>query len=491
MDSTAPKASVPPPPQIKPDPAETAPVNFQQPVEAARTLTRRTARWSERSLKSKVGTIVLSVLGTVLLTMFILNFTTGEKQLKQEIPRLYSVDDPQFRRVMGVLLGPGVLEGNRVETLLNGDEIFPAMLREIRGAKKTITFESYIYNWSDAIGKEFAEALMERARAGVKVHLLVDWFGSSKITTADIAALQKAGVQFYKFHSPRWYNLARWNKRTHRKLLVIDGRVGFTGGVGIAGSWTGNAQDPQHWRDSHYRIEGPVVGQMQSVFVDNWIKASGKILLGDEYFPPLAAAGFNPALSAWIDPVQQSGKTVPAQIFSSSPAGGSHAMELMYLLAITASEHSIQLSNAYFIPDALTEEALKDALKRGVKVQIITPGGNIDAGTVRRASRSRWGEILQAGAEMYEYQPTMFHCKLMIVDEKFVSLGSTNFDPRSFGLNDESNLNVFDADFARRQSEIFADDLAKSKRVTFEQWKNRPVSTKAWEQFASLLGPML
>ena len=472
-------------PKSAPPPAE----NAKQQAERYRRRKLHTVLWSERSFKGKLFTIFLSAFATVLVTMFFLNFTHGEKMLRQEIPRLYSVDDPQFRRAMAVLLGPAVLEGNRVETLLNGDEIFPAMLRDIRAAKKTICFETYIY-WSEAIGKEFAEALAERARTGVKVHVIVDAFGSSKIDAAFITTMTKAGVQFNRFHPLRWYNVARWNNRTHRKLLVIDGRIGFTGGVGIAGPWTGHAQDPQHWRDSHFRIEGPVVAQMQAVFVDNWIKTTGTVLHGDEYFPP-PLTGFDPALASWVDPAQQSAKTVPAQIFSSSPDGGSHSMELMYLLSITAAEHTIRLSNAYFIPDALTEQALKDALKRGVKVQIITPGANMDAGIVRRASRSRWGGLLQAGAEIYEYQPTMFHCKLMIVDEKFVTLGSTNFDPRSFGLNDESNLNVFDADFARRQSEIFADDLAKSKRVTFAEWKNRPLATKAWEQVASLLGPML
>jgi cardiolipin synthase len=447
--------------------------------------------WRERSLKGKLFTVFVTVLATVMVIMFGLNFATGEKHLKQEIPRIYSVGDPQFRRAMGVLLGPGMIEGNRVETLLNGDEIFPAMLLDIRAAQKTINFETYIY-WSEPIGREFADALAERARAGVKVHVLVDWFGSNRIDSAFITTMTQAGVEFNKFHPLRWYNVARWNNRTHRKLLIVDGRIGYTGGVGIAGPWTGHAQDPQHWRDNHYRIEGPVVAQMQAVFMDNWIKAAGKVLHGDDYFPPLKSAGFDPTLqTAGIDPAQLSGKTVSAQMFSSSPAGGSQSMELMYLLAITAAEHNIQISNAYFIPDKLTEEALKDALQRGVKVQIITPGGNMDAGIVRSASRSRWGGLLQAGAEMYEYQPTMFHCKLMIVDELFVSLGSTNFDPRSFGLNDETNLNVFDADFARRQSDIFNDDLAKSRRVTFAQWNARPFTDKIWEEGASLLGPML
>ena len=237
--------------------------------------------WTERSLKGKLFTTFLTVFATVVVVMFLLNFATGEKRIRQEIPRIYSVSDPQFRRAMGSLLGPGVIEGNRVETLLNGDEIFPAMLLDIKGAQKTINFETYIY-WGEPIGKEFADALAERARAGVKVHVVVDWFGGNRIDSAFIKTMTTAGVEFYRYHPLRWYNVARWNNRTHRKLLIVDGRIGYTGGVGIAGPWTGHAQDPQHWRDSHFRIEGPVVAQMQAVFVDNWIKVAEIALHGPD-----------------------------------------------------------------------------------------------------------------------------------------------------------------------------------------------------------------
>ena len=278
-----------------------------------------------------------------------LNFTTGEKKIEQSVERLYAASDPAFARAMGVLLGPAILQGNRFEALLNGDRIFPAMLVAIRDAKKSVTFESYIY-WSDAIGKEFSDALAERARAGVKVHVLLDWVGSNKMDPAHLAVMEGAGVEVRKFHKPTWHSLSRMNNRTHRKVLVVDGKVGFTGGVGIAGLWTGNAQDPQHWRDTHFRAEGTVVAQMQAVFLDNWIKSTGVVLHGDNYFPALPAAG-NDA----------------AQMFSSSPSGGSESMQLMYLLAITAAQQSIQLSSAYFGPDKLSSQALVVARKRGVK----------------------------------------------------------------------------------------------------------------------------
>ena len=425
----------------------------------------------------KNGRIVLAVLAAIALTLLTglvaLNFTTGEKKIEHTVARLYATGDPAFARAMGVLLGPAILPGNSFEALLNGDRIFPAMLTAIRGAQKSITFESYIY-WSEAIGKAFADALAERARAGVKVHVLLDWVGSSKMDPAILAAMEQAGVEVRKFHKPAWYNLSRMNNRTHRKVLVADGRTGFTGGVGIAGLWTGDAQDPQHWRDTHFRVEGPVVAQMQAVFLDNWVKATGAVLHGDDYFPPLHAAGIS-----------------DAQMFSSSPSGGSESMHLMYLLAITAAQHSIHLSSAYFVPDKLTEQALIDALKRGVKLQIIVPGEHMDAETVRRASRARWGNLLVAGAEINEYLPTMYHCKVMIVDTLMVSVGSTNFDTRSFRLNDEANLNIYSADFARQQIDVFKADLARSRRISLEQWQQRPLAEKLLEHAASLIGGQL
>ena len=397
----------------------------------------------------------------------------GEKSVQHPIPRLYGAEDPQFGRTMGALLGPGILEGNQVDVLLNGDEIFPAMLQAIRNAKKTITFETFIY-WSGSIGKEFADALAERARMGVKVHVLLDWIGSNKMDASQLARMEQAGVQVRKYHKLEWYQLGRLNNRTHRKLLLVDGQVGFTGGVGIANEWTGHAQDPAHWRDSHYRVRGPVVAQMQAVFMDNWIKVSGDVLHGPEYFPPLQPVG--------------SGK---AHMFSSSPSGGSESMRLMYLLAISAAGRSIHLSTPYFIPDALTVKAIADAAKRGVSVQIITVGSHADSETVRRASRARWGPLLEAGVEIYEYQPTMYHCKTMIVDGLWVTVGSTNFDPRSFSLNDEANLSYYNSDFARRQIGIFQQDLAQSRRTTLQEWNDRPLAEKFWEHAASLLGSQL
>jgi len=422
---------------------------------------------------SKVTISITSCILTLLVGFLALNFAPGEKQIETQLKTQYDIHDAQFRRSVGVLLGPPIIEGNKVETLLNGEEIFPAMLAAIRGAKKTITFETYIY-WSETIGEEFSEALAERARAGVKVHVMLDFIGSIKMKDEAMKKMRDAGVQLQRYHKPVWWKLARLNNRTHRKLLIVDGTVGFTGGVGIADQWRGHAQDENHWRDTHFRVEGPVVGQIQAVFTDNWLKATGVVLDGAAYFPPLRPVG-----------------TMPAQMFSSSPTGGSESMHLMYLMAITAARHSINLSASYFVPDELTVRALVAAAKRGVKVRIITPGKEIDSDVVRLASRERWGPLLEAGIEIAEYQPTMYHVKALIVDSLMVSVGSTNFDNRSFSINDEANLNVLDADFARAQDAVFDQDWQRARRMTLVAWHKRPWTEKLSGEFASLLGSQL
>jgi cardiolipin synthase len=426
-----------------------------------------------KTVFSKAAVVIISVVATILFCLVVINFAGGEQKMVRQVGRLYSVSDPEFQRNMGLMLGPTLTGGNKVNTLLNGDQIFPAMLTAIRAAQKTINFETYIY-WSEEIGNEFAQALAERAKAGVVVHLLVDAVGSSKLNDAQMKTMETAGVVIKKYRPLRWYTLARLNNRTHRKLLVVDGKIGFTGGVGIAGQWTGNATDPAHWRDSHFRVEGPVVAQMQSVLIDNWTKTTGTVMHGETYFPALQPVG-----------------DMSAQIISSSPTGGSESMALMYLLAITAAKSSIDLSSSYFVPDQLTEDALVAALARGVRIRIITPGTNMDAEVVRLASRGNWGALLKGGAQMNEYQPTMYHCKVMIVDGLLVSVGSTNFDSRSFKLNDEANLNIFNAQFAQEQTRNFENDLRHSKRVTFSDWKNRPWSDQAIEYLASRFGAFL
>ncbi|MGY0556748.1 phospholipase D-like domain-containing protein [Lysobacter sp. A421] len=408
--------------------------------------------------------ILATVLITALAVIIGLNFATPTKQLDRKIEHRYAISDPQFRREMSVMLGPSVLSGNQVTALNNGDEIFPSMLEAIRSAQVSITFETYIY-WSGAIGKEFTEALSERARAGIPVHVTIDWVGSLKMDQQLLDRMRDAGVRLERYRPLHWYNLSRMNNRTHRKLLVVDGKIGFTGGVGIADPWQGHAQDPDHWRDMHFRVEGPVVGQIQAAFNDNWIKSTGEVLNGPKYFPALPPVG-----------------DIDAHMLTASPSGGSESMHLMYLMAIAASEQSIDLTASYFVPDSLIISALVAARERGVRIRILVPGPHIDANAVRLASKSTWGPLLDAGVEIHEYQPTMIHTKLLVVDQELVSVGSTNFDIRSFQLNDEASLNIYDHEFAERMTRVFERDLESSKRYTYQTWQERPWTEKIAER---------
>lgn len=411
--------------------------------------------------------------GIALLVLIVANLALGDKRIDHKVEHEYPVASDQFRRVVSAMLGPSLLPGNRSEALVNGERIFPAMLKAIREARRTITFEMYIFAGGE-VGEAFTAAFEERARAGVKIHFLYDALGSSKIDKKYLERLEKAGVEIAKYNPLRIYTLAQMNNRTHRKLMVVDGRVGFTGGAGVQDEWAGDAQDPRHWRDTHFRTEGPAVAQMQAAFMENWVETTGRVLHGEAYFPRLGAAG----------------KEL-AQVVVASPGGGGESMQLLYLLSIAAAAKTIQLANAYFVPDNVEADTLAAAAKRGVKVQIIVPGPIIDNKNVRRASRASWGGMLRAGVEIYEYQPTMYHVKSMVVDGLWTSVGSTNFDSRSFSTNDEANLNVYDAGFAADQEAIFARDLKQSRRVTLEEWQNRPWKEKALEAAMGLLSSQL
>lgn len=400
-------------------------------------------------------TIGLSVLATLVLGTILLNLRRPEKEERHQVERLYRTRDLQFKREMGVLLGPAIVPGNRIQALNNGDEIFPAMLEAIGTAQRTITFETYIY-WSGQIGERLAEALIERARAGVHVHVMLDFVGCDRISPRLVERMQGAGIEVERYHSVRWYTLGRLNNRTHRKVLVVDGRIGFTGGVGIADQWLGHAQDSAHWRDVHFRLTGAVVAQMQAAFLDNWIKTTGHVLHGDAYFPQIEPSGDQ-----------------EMQMFTSSPEGGSDSMRLMNLTAITAAERSIDIEAAYFVPDRLMIRELVGARRRGVQLRLIVPGGHIDSKVVGIASKEGWGPLLESGVEIYLYRPTMFHCKMLIFDEYMVAVGSTNFDMRSFELNDEASLNVYNEQFAREMTAVFELDLESSSRYTLECWQNR------------------
>ncbi|MES2920577.1 MAG: phospholipase D-like domain-containing protein [Verrucomicrobiota bacterium] len=425
-----------------------------------------------KTLRSPLIAIGVTAIASSLATLFIKNFISGEKKIRKRIPRRYNIADPQFERSMSQLLGPPILEGNRIIRLENGDEIFPAMLAGIARAKTTICFETYIY-WCGETAEQFSLALSEKAREGVKVHVLLDGMGCDCVEGESLRRMREAGVEVEIYHV-HMHNLTNVNQRTHRKLLVIDGKQGFTGGVGIGDAWRGNADSPEHWRDTHYQVDGPAVAQIQAAFMDNWMKTHATVLHGDAYFPFIEPQGPH-----------------RCQMFKSSPMEGSESARLMYLLSITAAEHSLRVGNAYFVPDDLVTETLIAAVRRGVTVEVMVPGAHLDSKLVRGASRHRWGRLLENGVRIFEYQPTMYHRKLMIIDDLWVSVGSANFDNRSFRLNDEANLNVFDREFAKEETAAFEKDKQRAREITWEEWKQRPILQKVGDTTVALLRSQL
>jgi cardiolipin synthase A/B len=348
------------------------------------------------------------------------------------------------------------------------------MLKAIREATNTITFETYIWE-SGEIGGEFEKALIERAKAGVKIHVIVDGMGTLKLKNEDIRAMKDAGVQFVKLGRDTWYKLKlSINHRTHRKLMVVDGRIGFIGGVCIADRWLGDGEKDQ-WRDTHFRLEGPAVKQMQGIFAENWLQTTSVLLQGADYFPEI--------------PSREDSRAA-VQCFKSGPKDGEENARLVHLLAIAAARKNIRLSHAYFVPDDLAVKQLLAAQKRGVKVEITVPFKN-DSSVGRAASRARWGRLADAGVKIFEYRQSLFHCKVMIVDDVFVTAGSVNFDNRSFRLNDEANMNVLDEKFAAAQIEIFEADKQKSSELTAAMLADRPWYSKATDYVAAFLRSQL
>lgn len=401
------------------------------------------------------------------MVLVVRNLSSLERHLEHRIDLDYGVEDPQFLRTMGCLLGPNLLEGNRVRCLVNGKEYFPAMLEAIRDARESITMETFIF-WSGDVGKRFTEALIERAEAGVRVHVLVDWFGSWRMDRALLNQIRYSKVEFRRYRPPYLHDLAVFNNRTHRKILVVDGRIAFCGGAGIADTWDGDAENRDKWRDNQYELTGPCVLQMQAAFMDNWIQVEAELLTGDRYFPRLDKAG-----------------DVTAQVFASGPGNGSESARIMYLLSIAAARKSILLGQGYFIPDKLSMDTIIAARRRGVRVQVIIQGPT-DAPFALHCTWWLMGRLLKEGVEIYEYQPARYHVKVLVVDDIWVSVGSTNFDARSFRLNDEVNLNTWDREVAAGERLQFESDLARSRQITYEEWKARAATSRVKDWFYAL-----
>ena len=393
---------------------------------------------------------------------------TSARLLSEPIRLTYGPTEAEFHNALGPLTGADLVAGNRIKSMVNGDEFFPPMLQAIREAQRSVTLETYIWS-SGKISDRFIAALSERARAGVKVHALLDGLGGVGLGRSDRERLTAAGVQLVIYGREHWWQVKpNINHRTHRKLLIIDGRIGFMGGMCIDDRWLGDAGAKDLWRETMVEVEGPVVRQMQAVFAENWQQTTSSLLLGEEYFPPLPKAG-----------------TSLAHCYKSGPTEGPETARVGYLFAIAAARKSIELSHAYFVPDNLAIDLLLEAIARGVRLRIIVPAIN-DSAFGRSASRSRWGKLLAAGAEFHLFQPAMYHCKAMVVDRVLVTVGSANFDNRSFTINDEVTLTVLDPAVAADHLRIFDDDLKKSIPLTPEEFAARPTYIKIIDHFAGL-----
>ena len=411
-----------------------------------------------------------AALGGLVSVLLARNFCGGEKKIKHPITADYTVRDDVFKRTMGQLLGPPMLEDNDITILQNGDQIFPAMLAEIRSARHTITMENFLLK-DGHVADAFVTALIDRAAAGVKVHLLQDAMGCDRVFGPAMNRLRHSRVDLEVFRS---FSPFQMNHRTHRKLLIVDGETAFLGGVGISDAWQGDGCTAGLWRDTHYRIRGTAAAQAQQAFIDNWMQTRGVLLHGADYFPKLSEKGSR-----------------LCQVFKSSAGDGADNARVMLLLSLAAARQRICIANAYFIPGTLCRNTMVEACRRGVKIEIITPGPDFDSHLVRLAGKSRWGPLLEAGARIFEYQPARFHCKYIIVDDLWASVGSANFDSRSLLLNEEANLNVLDAGFCQEHLRIFEEDKARSREIGLKEWRSRPLQEKLKGGAASLLRSQL
>jgi cardiolipin synthase len=384
------------------------------------------------------------------------------------------VGEPAFVRAVEAHTLAGLVDGNRVDVLLNGDEIFPAMLAAIRSARTTITFANFVYEKGD-VAQQMAEALAERCRAGVTVNVLLDAFGSLLMPAQYRQTLDDAGCRVVSYRPLKPFALDRFNFRNHRRILVVDGRIGFTGGTGIGSKWTGDGRRAGHWRQTDVRVEGPIVRQLQAAFAENWIEETGEIPAGAKYFPPPAPAG-----------------NVPAHLAYTSPTGGVSSVQVLYYLAIKAARHEIIIENPYLLPDDDAIEALAEAVRRGVEVKVMVPAtSSTDSPIVQHASHHRFGILLQKGIKIWEYKKTLLHQKVIIVDGVWSCVGSTNFDRRALQLNDEISLGIVDPNIAAQLRAAFADDLRYAEPRSFEQWKHRGVWHKMMDGLAYLASSQL
>jgi cardiolipin synthase A/B len=408
----------------------------------------------------------LTVAGGVFLVWLVLVFlfTPG---ITYHLTRRTSVTHKDFLYTIQSTCQAALHHGNRVTLFTDGPAFYPAMLEAIRGATRSINMECYIFE-NGKMGTQFIDALSERARNGVNVIVVVDAIGSFSLWGRPVARLRAAGVRIMSYQALRWYSVHRINNRTHRELLVVDGSVAFAGGAGIADWWaypTGGRSRP--WRDTMARIEGPVVAALQGVAAENWLECCGEILTGRDYFPDLKPCGDTTAF-----------------VVKSSPSDRATTSRVSFQLLTEGADETVRISTPYFLPDRAFRRAFVDMAQRGVKVSVIVPGRHTDQQWVRLASRRMWGQLLRAGVRIFEYQPAMIHAKMLIVDDLWAVLGTTNIDNRSFEHNDEVNVAMRDPAVAARLLEDYERDLAVCHEVTLEEWQRRPI----WEK---IVGPFV
>lgn len=390
----------------------------------------------------------------------------------QETLRIRSAvpaDDPRNAAYLAALVGADQTRGNRYDVLTNGDQIFPAMLGAINAARRRISFETYIYDTGE-VANQFTAALENAARRGVKVAVIVDAVGAAGMETSHVDRLIAAGCRFERFNVTSWYSLEHVNYRTHRKILVVDGEIGFTGGVGVADHWLGNAQDRDHWRDTQIRMRGPIVRLLEAAFYEDLIESGGMT---------------TPELDDVGERLDEEGASL---MVGSSPTGGANDLKRLYLLIIASARRTLDIATPYFVTDESTLWALEDAVKRGVRIRIVVEGDITDAMPVKYASRAVYDRLLSMGIELYEYQPTMMHAKVLVADGILSMFGSANFDNRSLELNEELNVAVTSRDLAARLTTDFEQDVRASNRLELAAWRQRSLLQKSRERFWSAFG---
>jgi cardiolipin synthase len=421
----------------------------------------RSSHWLNNPFwKLAVGEWIALTLSFLAIVLLFCLFFIRRHTLDYHLEHTFAVSDPEFVGSALALADPVLLSENKIDLLQNGDEYFPAMLEAIRAARKTINFEAFIV-YSDPIGEQFRDALCERARSGVEVRVLLDGIGSGwRLKNSDVRLMKDAGCKFAYYHPTHSWRVDRTNRRTHRRILVTDGKLGFTGAVGFAQKWSGHAQDKDHWRDAQMRIEGPLVGKLQAAFQEHWVKTFGEALTGTHQFPALPSSG---DLKAQV---------VMSRSFSMAP------VPLVQAVAFTAAQKHIWITNSYCTPTSDQVEQLVKAVQRGVDVRIILPGPNNDQPLTKSAGRAAYGQMLEGGVKIFEYQPTMIHEKSMVIDGLFSMFGSSNLDARSSEINEELDVVVYDQKFGREMEAVFEKDLKQSREYTLQQFKNRSL----WER---------